>query len=66
MMGYLLARIFPASHGDAHSCPGGAPTSSCFYPANQGSHQAAFAIGGAIVLILIAWIVWRELLDDRW
>jgi hypothetical protein len=65
-IGYLLARLFPESHGAAPSCPGGAPASSCFYPPNQGSHQVVFAIGGAILLILIAWIVWRQLLDDRW
>jgi hypothetical protein len=64
-IGYGLARAFPASHGAPHSCPGGAPTSSCFYPPNQGAHQALFAVAGAVILSFIVFIAWREFIADR-
>lgn len=63
--GYLLARAFPTSHGVVHSCPGGAPASDCFYPANQTSHQVLLAVAGSLVVALIAVLVWSALSDRR-
>jgi len=55
--GYLLAVAYPRQHGQAHHCPAGAPTSSCFYPADLDGQRIAWSFAGGICALLLVGLI---------
>lgn len=57
LVGLVVALAFPWPLGPGHSCPSGAPVSSCFYPADVGEQRVLWALFGFVVGVLASMAV---------
>lgn len=55
--GHMLAVAYPRQHGRTHSCPAGAPASSCFYPPDLQAQRVAWSVAGGIGALLLVGLI---------